>query len=118
MRRNALAMGSTLLVLWLFGACSGQEAVAPTPDPTPTHTYSNGEAIAVVKTWLSSVTLNTVSESCGGYIANQSPKWTETALESGVWEVRANSDRRDGEWKVVEGTNSVDVVEPFVRRDC
>ena len=136
--RIVVALAS-VLVLTVEVACGPAAPPAPTKDVP---TFADGEAIAVVKTWLSGMTwdsVQTITNRISGrgrvgsrgtpvvdavavqhnclrqYLAREY-EWSSEYMGHGVWSVTAALDpEQSSEWRVYEGTAAVDPIQSAFR---
>lgn len=128
----------TIAVILAVVAVACASASAPTSAPTPdAPQFADGEAVAVVKTWLSQITydrvetrrsvtggfgtfggqdpvtgITTVTSNCLRLYVSRNFKWGSDYSGNGVWVVvAALSNENRGAWKVYERTVAVDTIQ-------
>ena len=114
-------------------ACAPASTPAPTPDAPQ---FTDGEAIAVVKTWLSQITYDrvetrprggggfgtfdgqepvagvvTVTNNCLNLYISRKFEWSSEYSGDGVWVVAAQANENRAAWRVYERTKSIDTIQ-------
>ena len=128
----------TIAAILAVVAVACVSASAPTSAPTPdAPQFAAGEAVAVVKTWLSQITydrvetrrsvtggfgtfggqdpvtgITTVTRNCLRLYLSRNFEWSSDYSGNGVWVVAATlSNENGGAWRVYESTVAVDTIE-------
>ena len=131
MNRRMLIRGLTTAAILMSVAV----ACAPASTPAPTSDaplFANGEAVAVVKTWLSQITYDrvvtqrssrtrlwgdpvapavTVTNNCLNLYISNKFDWSSVYTGYGVWVVAASANENRAAWIVYERTKSIDTIQ-------
>ena len=115
MRKLLVLLGTLSIFITACGltsASSGVQTLVPTPDVPR---FADGEAIAVVKTWLNSVIMSS-GIPCTSYYTGREYQWQSRYMGNGIWSVSATKGKSPSSaWKVYERTLSVDQVKAAFR---
>ena len=102
---------AVVLFALVWVGCTPQ--VTPAPTSTPGPLLAEGEAIAIVQTWLSRID--------DGFclIAFSQAEWSSEYLGNGKWSVNAENGRKgSGKWQVFENSFAVRTSPDNVRGRC